>query len=674
MKKIFLFSPFVFIFIFSKAQTNVSGGIYTNTTWTQANSPYIVIDTVVVFPGVTLTIEPGVVVKFDLDKQLEIRNATLNALGTGTDSITFTSNSGSPAPGNWPGIYFNGSHYSRLSYCNFLYATNGIRPDYMNDTLTINHSSFFYNEAGVGLVYFSYLFLDSCIFSYNNTGIKWATHFVNMTNSIVTHNESGILSPSGSTYTHCLIDSNTIVGIEIMSADSVIQCEIKYNGIGLRSTGTGGNATRLISRNVIESNDIGIQLENVYNNDQIYCNKVCSNLTYDLKTTMSINTNCVLNNDWCSSDSVIISSHIWDGYDDISLGLVTFIPFDTAQCYLTGCAIGISASIANATCDTCHNGSATAIVTNGFAPFTYTWYTSPLQTTQTATGLAPGTYTLCVVDGNGCSVCDSTVYIDSTNCNGFSILVSDSNTTCTACNDGSAWVTVTGGSAPYFYTWYTVPIQTTDSAVNLLPGTYAVCVTDVYGCTVCDSITVGTGNCSAHFNLYPDSMAHHYFAVNMASGVLPITYDWDWGDSTAHDTLPFPDHTYALAGFYTICLTITDSAGCTNTYCNNFYLQHNTNAMVYVNVIPNGSVGMIENTSRKTIDIYPNPTRSSFSIKNISVPSLIQILNPLGELVYSEKLTGTVEHVIDPHLSNGIYFVQLLNEKQKQTVKLVVAE
>lgn len=33
------------------AQTNVSGGIYTNTTWTKVNSPYVVTGDIVLFPG-----------------------------------------------------------------------------------------------------------------------------------------------------------------------------------------------------------------------------------------------------------------------------------------------------------------------------------------------------------------------------------------------------------------------------------------------------------------------------------------------------------------------------------------------------------------------------------------------------------------------------------------------
>src|SRR3954471_23991380 len=99
MKKILLL-----LFIISSvanAQTNVSGGIYNNTTWTKVNSPYIVTDTVVVFPGVTLTIEPGVTVKFADGKYMEIRQSNLIALGTSIDSITFTSNSISPVAGIW---------------------------------------------------------------------------------------------------------------------------------------------------------------------------------------------------------------------------------------------------------------------------------------------------------------------------------------------------------------------------------------------------------------------------------------------------------------------------------------------------------------------------------------------------------------------------------------------
>src|SRR5690349_2194616 len=121
-----LLNPFMI-----SAQTYVSGGIYSNTTWTFANSPYIVTGNVVVFPGFTLTIEPGVTVKFDSATSLEIRQATLVAVGTSTDNIVFTSNSANPVMGSWGnsdgGIWINGTSTGTLfNHCLVEYSTTGI--------------------------------------------------------------------------------------------------------------------------------------------------------------------------------------------------------------------------------------------------------------------------------------------------------------------------------------------------------------------------------------------------------------------------------------------------------------------------------------------------------------------------------------------------------------------
>src|SRR5436189_2498746 len=122
MKKYLLLLLFTLSIFGLHAQTNVSGGIYANTTWTQANSPYIVVDTVVVFPGVTLTIEPGVTVKFVNGKYLEIRQGTFIAAGTVTDSITFTSNSTTPSIGIYIGIVLHTPAAITIDYCIFKYA------------------------------------------------------------------------------------------------------------------------------------------------------------------------------------------------------------------------------------------------------------------------------------------------------------------------------------------------------------------------------------------------------------------------------------------------------------------------------------------------------------------------------------------------------------------------
>jgi parallel beta-helix repeat protein len=80
--------------------TNVCGPLTSNTTWTLAGSPYIVTCDVQVVNGVSLTIQSGVAVQFNLGTSLTI-NGTLVA-----DNCTFTSNDATPARDDWGHIYF----------------------------------------------------------------------------------------------------------------------------------------------------------------------------------------------------------------------------------------------------------------------------------------------------------------------------------------------------------------------------------------------------------------------------------------------------------------------------------------------------------------------------------------------------------------------------------------
>jgi hypothetical protein len=60
----------------------------------------------------------------------------------------------------------------------------------------------------------------------------------------------------------------------------------------------------------------------------------------------------------------------------------------------------------NATCSSCVNGTASITPNGGSGTYSYSWQPGG-QTTQSVSGLAPGTYTACVNDGEGCSACDT---------------------------------------------------------------------------------------------------------------------------------------------------------------------------------------------------------------------------------------------------------------------------
>jgi subtilisin-like proprotein convertase family protein len=61
----------------------------------------------------------------------------------------------------------------------------------------------------------------------------------------------------------------------------------------------------------------------------------------------------------------------------------------------------VTATSTNVTCNGFADGTATANPSGGTAPYSYLWSPGG-QTTQTATGLAPGTYTVNITDANGC--------------------------------------------------------------------------------------------------------------------------------------------------------------------------------------------------------------------------------------------------------------------------------
>src|SRR4051794_15624493 len=103
----------------TRAQTNVSGNITSKTTWTKANSPYILTGNVGVPSAYTLTIEPGVTVQRSDDYQILI-NGAVQVDGTSADTIFFVNGSALNANSKFF-IEFKKSNLdnSRLSYLSF---------------------------------------------------------------------------------------------------------------------------------------------------------------------------------------------------------------------------------------------------------------------------------------------------------------------------------------------------------------------------------------------------------------------------------------------------------------------------------------------------------------------------------------------------------------------------
>ena len=132
----------------------------------------------------------------------------------------------------------------------------------------------------------------------------------------------------------------------------------------------------------------------------------------------------------------------------------------------------------NPYCSGVDQGKIKISVSNGVAPYHYTWNNA--ATGDSLTGLMAGNYLVTVTDNAGCS---ASARYDLHTVNqepGFYVFIPVFEATCNG--QGSVAGQVSGGRPPYHYSWNTMPAQSTDTAYNLAPGTYSLTVTDSVGC------------------------------------------------------------------------------------------------------------------------------------------------------------------------------------------------
>jgi gliding motility-associated-like protein len=124
------------------------------------------------------------------------------------------------------------------------------------------------------------------------------------------------------------------------------------------------------------------------------------------------------------------------------------------------------------------NGSATATVTGGLEPYTFSWNTIPVQTKETATDLSAGTFTITITDSFGCI---KTAIVNITEPQPLSIQSAVTPASCPDSKDGSVILTITGSTGPFIVLW-TEDGFTGPNRSELEPGTYNAVITDHNNC------------------------------------------------------------------------------------------------------------------------------------------------------------------------------------------------
>jgi len=191
------------------------------------------------------------------------------------------------------------------------------------------------------------------------------------------------------------------------------------------------------------------------------------------------------------------------------------------------CNYSITPVTVNPIC-TASNGSITVTPTGGTAPFSYAWSTGAAG--NTVNNLGAGVYVVTATDGAGCQTTANANLVAN-----FSNLPSiTSNVTPPSClgNDGSATVSVTGGTQPVSYNWWNG--NNTNAVSNLTAGGYGVTATDANGCSVAASVNVAGSSEQATLSLQLQQAitCHDYCNGSVladAVGTPPYTFAWSDG-------------------------------------------------------------------------------------------------------------------------------------------------
>jgi len=242
----------------------------------------------------------------------------------------------------------------------------------------------------------------------------------------------------------------------------------------------------------------------------------------------------------------------------LSAGNYSVTATDANGCTITSAAtitepavLSASLTSTNATCGN-NDGTALSAATGGSGSYSYSWNTSPQQTSPNATGLIPGTiYTVTITDGNGCTMTNTiSIGLDPPP-------VANVSGTTVVCIGDNAVLTASGGLN---YSWSNGATTTSITVAATATATYTV--TAINGNCFDDTTITVNVNPLPIANAGADTTIMQFQSATL-NGSGGINYQWSPSSDLSCSNCPNPTASPMTTTTYMV--TVTDANGCTSS-------------------------------------------------------------------------------------------------------------
>ena len=306
-----------------------------------------------------------------------------------------------------------------------------------------------------------------------------------------------------------------------------------------------------------------------------------------------------------------------------------------------------SISKTDVSCFGFEDGEAHLTVTGGFQPYQFQWSTG--DSSKGLIQLLAGVYDVTITDSNQCTWW-TPVHIHQPD--ELKVQTSKSDVSCAGKTDGSAALSMTGGTPPYQISWSngaTVPALNTMAA-----GVYSFTVSDHKNCSVVDSVNINEPDSitvEAVVTPDPGGKGNGSIQLVVSGGAPPYTYLWFDNSAEDYNNGLFP-------GVYPV--EVRDVNGC----------RKETSI-----VVPLGTA--IEAGILAQLKLYPNPANDKLVIETkttFSGPLEIKILDIAGRIVLEVEPIDFEKRLLlnITSLKDGTYLIMISNNNHQNYYKFCV--